>query len=307
MTLTEQIKIKAHELGFHKVGIAKAERLDVEAEHLEDWLWRDYHASMQWFEKNLQKRMDPREIVPNAQSVICVAMNYYSPIEHSQNSNEAKISRYAWGDDYHDIVLERIQMLADCIKQLEPGSENRFYVDTGPVMDKVWAARAGLGWQGKHSLLITKDFGSWVFLGEIITTLTLDYDSPIEDFCGTCTACIDACPTDAIREPYVVESSRCLSYLTIEHRGDIEEELKDKFERWVFGCDICQDICPWNRFQKETDVEQFQPRQWNIHPTFEELETITTEEYIKRFKKSPIKRAKIDGVRRNAKIAGRKK
>ena len=302
MTLTEQIKSKAIELGFHKVGIAKAEALTIEAERLKEWLGRGYHVSMQWMKKNIEKRIDPCEIVPNAQSVICVAMNYYSPVQHSQNPDEGKISRYAWGDDYHILVTKRIQMLFECIKQLAPESDGRYYVDTGPVMDKVWAARAGLGWQGKHTNLITKEYGSWVFLGEIITTLKLDYDSPIEDFCGTCTACIDACPTDAIREQYIVDSNRCLSYLTIEHRGEIEEKYHDKFENWVYGCDICQDVCPWNSFQKETEHKEFQPREFNVAPKLEELATISQKEFSKRFKDSPIKRTKREGIIRDAKI-----
>ncbi|MDD8017462.1 MAG: tRNA epoxyqueuosine(34) reductase QueG, partial [Bacteroidota bacterium] len=233
--------------------------------------------------------------------VISVAINYYSPVEHSQNPNKGKISRYAWGDDYHIHVTKRIQMLFDCIKQLAPESNGRYYVDTGPMMDKVWAARAGIGWQGKHSNLITKEYGSWVFLGEIITTLKLDYDSPIEDFCGSCTACIDACPTDAIREPYVVDSTRCISYLTIEHRGEIDQQFHDRFENWIYGCDICQDVCPWNKFQQATEHKEFFPREKNISPDLDELKNISQEEFSKRFKDSPIKRTKREGIIRNAK------
>ncbi len=302
MTLTEQIKSKALELGFTKVGIAKAEALTIEAERLKEWLHRNYHASMQWMEKNLEKRIDPREILPGAQSIICVAVNYYTPVQHSQQFDEGKISRYAWGDDYHIHVTQRIKMLFDSIKQLVPEVEGRYYVDTGPVMDKVWAARAGLGWQGKHTNLITKEYGSWVFLGEIITTLKLDYDVPIEDFCGTCTACIDACPTDAIREPYVVDSNRCISYLTIEHRGEIAESLGKDFNQWIYGCDICQDVCPWNRFQQATEHQEFAPREFNAAPTLEELANISQEEFSKRFKNSPIKRTKREGIIRNASI-----
>ncbi|MDP1677056.1 MAG: tRNA epoxyqueuosine(34) reductase QueG [Bacteroidota bacterium] len=302
MTLTEQIKTKALELGFSKVGIAKAEMLNVEGDHLKDWLGRGYHASMQWMEKNVERRMDPRNIVPNAQSVISVAINYFTPTEHKPKLDEGKISRYAWGDDYHIHVTKRIETLAECIKQLVPGSENRYYVDTGPMMDKVWASRAGLGWQGKHTNLITKEFGSWVFLGEIITTEKLDYDTPMEDFCGTCTACIDACPTDAIREPYIVDSNRCISYLTIEHRGEIATELGKNFDQWIYGCDICQDVCPWNKFQQQTGHNEFLPRSENINPSLKNLVTISQDEFSKRFKDSPIKRTKCQGIIRNAKI-----
>ncbi|MEW5800018.1 MAG: tRNA epoxyqueuosine(34) reductase QueG [Bacteroidota bacterium] len=302
VTLTEQIKLKALELGFHKVGIAKAEALTLEGERLKDWLSLGYQASMQWMEKNVEKRIDPCEIVPGAQSVISVAINYYTPAQHSQHPDEAKISRYAWGDDYHIHVTKRIQTLFECIKQLAPQSDGRYYVDTGPVMDKVWAARAGIGWQGKHTNLITKEYGSWVFLGEIITTLKLDSDAPIEDFCGTCTACIDACPTDAIREPYIVDSNRCISYLTIEHRGDIDKRYHDRFENWVYGCDICQDVCPWNKFQQETEHREFKPREFNVAPNVAQLTALSQEEFSKRFKHSPIKRTKREGIIRNADI-----
>jgi epoxyqueuosine reductase len=302
MTLTEQIKSKALELGFHKVGIARAERLEEESVRLENWLWQDYQASMQWMEKSLEKRIDPREIVPDAKSVISVAVNYYTPQEHESKDGEGKISRYAWGDDYHIHVTKRIQALFECIKRIAPECDGRYYVDTGPTMDKAWAARAGLGWQGKHSNIITKEFGSWVFLGEIITNLQLDCDSPMEDFCGTCTACIDACPTDAIREPYIVDSNRCISYLTIEHRGEIAESLGEKFDRWIYGCDICQDVCPWNRFEKESDHPEYQPREWNVNPKLEELRNMSQEEFARRFKNSPIKRTKREGMKRNAEI-----
>lgn len=302
MTLTEQIKSKALEIGFQKVGIAKAEMLSEEGEHLNEWLNRGFNASMQWMQKNVEKRIDPRKIVSDAQSIISVAINYFSPDEHSIKSDEGKISRYAWGEDYHIHVTKRIEMLAECIKRLAPESENRYYVDTGPIMEKAWASRAGLGWQGKHTNLITKEYGSWVFLGEIITTEKLEYDSPMEDFCGTCTACIDACPTDAIREPYVVDSNRCISYLSIEHRGEIAKELGKNFDQWIYGCDICQDVCPWNKFQQQTDHSEFSPRVENINPSLRELANISQEEFLRRFKSSPIKRTKREGIIRNASI-----
>ena len=300
MNLTEQIKLKAYELGIHKVGISKAEALTTEAEHLKVWLNRGHQASMQWMEKNLDKRSDPREIVHGAESVISIAVNYYTPAEHNPTNAEGKISRYAWGDDYHIHVTKRIQLLFDCIKQLAPESEGRYYVDTGPMMDKVWAARAGIGWQGKHTNLITKEFGSWVFLGEIITTLKLEYDAPMEDFCGSCTACIDACPTDAIHEPYIVDSHKCISYLTIEHRGEIAESLGGKFDQWIYGCDICQDVCPWNRFQQETEHKEFFPREWNLDPSLDEIAGLSPEDFAARYKNSPIKRTKREGIIRNA-------
>ncbi|MDE3059283.1 MAG: tRNA epoxyqueuosine(34) reductase QueG, partial [Bacteroidota bacterium] len=247
-TLTQKIKAKAYELGFSKVGIARADALREDAVHLQEWLHRGYHASMQWMAKNIEKRCDPRAIIPDAKSVVSVAVNYFADVQHSPAGNEGKVSRYAWGDDYHIHVTKRIQNLFECIKQMAPDSDGRYYVDTGPVMDKYWAEKSGVGWRGKHTNVITKEFGSWVFLGEIITTLELEYDTPMEDFCGTCTACIESCPTGAIVEPYIVDSNRCISYLTIEHRGEIDDSLKPHFEGWVYGCDICQDVCPWNRF-----------------------------------------------------------
>lgn len=302
MNLTEHIKRKALDLGFSKVGIARADVLAGEGAHLTEWLNRGYHASMHWMGKNVEKRIDPSLVVPGAKSVISVALNYYTPQQHSEDPQAGKISRYAWGDDYHIHVTKRIQSLFECIIQLAPESVGRYYVDTGPVMDKVWAARAGIGWQGKHTNIITKEFGSWVFLGEIITTLQLDADEPMEDFCGSCTACIDACPTDAIREPYVVDSNACISYLTIEHRGEIAESLGKKFDHWVYGCDICQDVCPWNRFQQPTAHSEFFPREHNIAPLVEDLRKITQSKFSEKYKNSPIKRTKREGITRNADI-----
>ena len=301
-TLTEQIKAKALEIGFSKVGIARAEPHAKDAERLKEWLHRGYQASMKWMGQNTEKRVDPRNIVTGARSIISVAANYFTNVEHQPKPGEGKVSRYAWGDDYHILITARIQKLFECIKQLAPESNGRYYVDTGPVMDKVWAERAGLGWRGKHTNLITKDFGSWVFLGEIISTLELDYDAPMEDFCGSCTACIDACPTDAIAEAYVVDSNKCISYLTIEHRGPIEPSLAPRFDNWVYGCDICQDVCPWNKFQQPTHDKEFLPRDGNVTPSVNDLASITKEEFTERFRKSPIKRTKREGIIRNAKF-----
>ncbi len=302
MTLTEQIKAKALEVGFSKVGIAKAEPLSKDGVHLREWLHRGYNASMDWMEEKTEKRVDPREIVPGARSVISVAANYYTDAQHQPKDGDGKISRYAWGDDYHILVTARIQRLYECIKLLAPESEGRYYVDTGPVMDKAWAERAGIGWRGKHTNLITKEFGSWVFLGEIISTLDLAYDTPMEDFCGSCTACLDACPTKAIVEPYVVDSNKCISYLTIEHRGEIDPALAPMFEGWVYGCDICQDVCPWNKYQRQTEDKEFLPRQGNVTPSLDGLISLTQAEFSERFKKSPVKRTKRAGLARNAKV-----
>ncbi|MBI2620481.1 MAG: tRNA epoxyqueuosine(34) reductase QueG [Ignavibacteriales bacterium] len=302
-TLTEEIKQKALEMGFVRVGVARSEHLSGESLHLTEWLRRGYHGTMDWMERNGEKRADPAKIVPNARSVVAVAMNYYTDFRHREDPEIGKISRYAWGDDYHQFMGERLERLAEFMSEKAPQSHNKAYVDTGPVMDKVWAARAGLGWQGKHTNLITKDYGSWVFLGEVITDLELQADEPIADFCGTCTACIEACPTGAIVEPYRLDATRCISYLTIEHKGDIPEEIHPDLQNWIYGCDICQDVCPWNSFQQPTSEAAFFPRSENETPKLAELVDMTHEEFTARYRKSPIKRTKLEGLRRNAKAA----
>ena len=299
--LTERVKRRALEIGFAGVGIARAEKCSGEFAHLEEWLKRGYQGSMRWMERNGSKREDPSAIVPNARSVVSVAMNYYTDTQHATDPGDGKISRYAWGDDYHFIMEERLDRLQAFLIKEVPGSNCRRYVDTGPVMDKAWAVRAGVGWLGKHTNVITREYGSWVFLGEIITDIHLVADQPIEDFCGTCTACLDACPTGAIVEPYLVDSNKCISYLTIEHRGTIPGDLSPKFENWVYGCDICQDVCPWNKFQKVTTNESFRARPDNVAPPLEELASMPQEEFSKRFKRSPVKRTKLQGLRKNAK------
>jgi len=298
---TEKIKQHAVELGFCKVGIARAEVLTEEGRRLQEWLSRRYHGTMDWMGRNVDKRIDVRQVVPNAKSVVCVAMNYYTKTQHGQDFETGKISRYAWGDDYHIVMTERLEKLQEFIENEIPGVQTKLNVDTGPVMDKVWAARAGLGWQGKHTNLITKDFGSWVFLGEIILDTSLEYDEPVADFCGSCTACIQACPTQAITEPYVLDANKCISYLTIEHKGEIPEELQSKFENWIYGCDICQDVCPWNSFQRETDEKSFVARDFNTNPNLQELQKLTPLEFQERSRRSPIKRTKFAGFMRNVK------
>lgn len=302
-TLTNQIKSKALELGFCKVGITRAERLTEEAIHLDEWLNRGFHGTMGWMAKNVEKRVDPRVVLPGAKSVISVAMNYYTPFQHSSDKKTGKISRYAWGDDYHEILQTRLEQLLQFIKSIAPEADGRYYVDTGPVMDKVWAQHAGIGWEGKHTNVITQEFGSWVFLGEIILSLELEFDFPATDHCGDCTLCIEACPTDAIVEEYVVDSTKCISYVTIEHRGEVAGELGEKFDNWIYGCDICQDVCPWNhKFSQPTDMNEFEPREFNKAPLLSEIVEMTQEEFSKKFKASPIKRTKVSGLRRNAEV-----
>ena len=299
-TTTEKIKGKALALGFTKVGIAEAGALDDEAKHLQEWLNRGYHASMEWMAGNREKRTDPCMIVPGAKSVICVAMNYYTPTQHTNRPGVGKISRYAWGDDYHDILTAKLKDLWEWMQQEFQGVEGRWYVDTGPMMDKVWAQRSGIGWIAKHSNVITQEVGSWVFLGELITTLELEYDAPAMDHCGTCSLCIEACPTHAIVEPYIVDSNRCLSYLTIEHRGEIAGDVTTQFENWIYGCDICQDVCPWNiKFSSESFEDGFKPRDHNIAPRLDEWKNMSQEEFSRKFKGSPMKRTKLNGLKRN--------
>jgi epoxyqueuosine reductase len=301
MTDREKIWRKASELGFVAMGVARAEALGPEGERLRQWLGRGYHATMGWMQRTADRREDPQAVLTGARSVISLAMNYYSPEEHT--GNPGKISRYAWGDDYHAILESRMEELLRWMVSEFPGAKGRFAVDSGPFMDKAWAVRSGIGWLGKHTNVITRDHGSWVFLGEILTTVEVEPDTPATDLCGTCTRCIDACPTAAIVEPYVVDSRRCLSYLTIEHRGTIDAELLPQFDGWIFGCDVCQDVCPWNlKFARPTGEPGFRPREGFVNPPLTEWEGMTAEEFDETFRKSPVRRTKHAGLQRNIAI-----
>jgi epoxyqueuosine reductase len=298
--LSRSIMRRATLEGFEKVGIVKATSLDIEGQRLEEWLARGYHADMQWMAREPSKRIDPRELFPAARSVVCVAINYYTPSQHENNSSTGKVSRYAWGDDYHDVLSGKLRSLLAWIKQERPEAEGKICVDIQPAMDK--AVRAGLGWIGKHSNVITPEYGSWVFIGELLLNLELDYDNElIEDHCGTCTLCIDACPTQAIVEPYVVDSARCISFGTIELREPtIPGEMSDNLSGWLYGCDICQDVCPWNRFEQVTSEKRFEPREGNVNAQLSEVLKLNHEEYAERFRGSAMKRAKLAGLQRNA-------
>ena len=296
----DRIKAKARELGFSLVGIAAVEPLPGEASHLREWLGRGYQASMAWMERWIEKRRDPRVILPGAKSLVCVAMNYYTPFEHRSDRDHGKVSRYAWGEDYHRILGRKLEELRTWMIEEFKGTGATWYVDTGPVLEKAWAQRAGIGWQGKHTNVISMEFGSWVFLGEIITTLALEPDPPATDHCGTCTLCIEACPTGAIVEPYVVDSGKCLSYLTIEHRTGITGGITEQFEGWIYGCDICQDVCPWNqKFSQPTAERAFMPHEDRAEPKLDEWSRMSREEFAERFRESPIKRTKWEGLMRN--------
>lgn len=302
MTLSERIKAKALELGFHKVGIARAETLQPEGDRFLRWLSDGMHGEMLWMNREPAKRIDPRELFPAARSVVVVAHNYYTPNAHGDDPAKGKISRYAWGDDYHDVLKEKLRSLLAWIVDQIPEADGKICVDTSPMMDKAWAVRAGLGWLGKHSNVITTDYGSWVFLGEILLNLDLEYDDEVvPDHCGSCTACLDACPTNAIVEPYVVDSRKCISYATIELRDDeLPAEVVDNLNGWFYGCDICQDVCPWNRFEKPTEESRFEPRKAETSIGLNEISSFSPEEYAERFRKSAIKRAKLPALKRNA-------
>ncbi len=306
--LRNKLEDKSRDLGFLEFGVAPADALDQEAKRLREFLGLRYHATMQWMARNLERRIDPREVVPGAKSVIMLAYNYFTG-RVTGDDTKAKISNYAWGDNYHDIVTGKVRALERFLHELsEKTVQSRSYVDTGPIMEKAWAARAGLGWQGKHTNVIHREHGSWFFLGAIITDVKLEYDSPIPDYCGSCTQCIEACPTDAIVAPYVLDARKCLSYLTIEFRGDaLPEKESSEMHGWVFGCDICQAVCPWNhRFEHETTDPHFQPREENTGRDLEDWLDLTEAEFRIRFKKSPVKRAKYRGFLRNVSTAFQK-
>ena len=300
--LTNQIVIeKAKQLGFDLVGFAKADLLDEETKSLETWLDRGYQATMSYMEKNFSKRKDVKQVLPNAKSVISLALNYYTPDNHSNEKNLGKVSRYAWGKDYHLIIWQKLDELESLLKEVDPEFESISYVDTGPVMDKAWAVRAGIGWMGKHTNIISPNIGSWFFIANIITNYEFDYSEMITDHCGTCTACIDACPTKAIVTEYVVDANKCISFQTIENKNEIPVELKGKFDNWIFGCDICQDVCPWNqKFSVVTSEKDFYPqnKEFGLAAVLE----MDDKSFKERFTESPIKRTKLKGLQRNAKF-----
>jgi epoxyqueuosine reductase len=256
---------------------------------------------MFYMERNQDKRTNIKELLPGAKSVISLGLNYYTPHQYSGNETQGKISRYAWGTDYHIIIWEKLFLLIQQLKEIDPAFDAVSYVDTGPIMDKAWAVKAGLGWQGKHSNVINKDFGSWFFIANIISNNEFEYSTPIIDFCGSCTACLDACPTDAITAPYIVDSNKCISYQTIENKGEIPSSLKGKFDNWIFGCDICQDVCPWNiKFSQLSAEPGFYDRENKRELPLYKIIEMTQEEFSELFRNSPVKRTKLKGLKRNA-------
>ncbi len=303
MIITNKILVeKAKEFGFSKIGFARADLLEKEAGRLNHWLSSGYNAGMKYMERNSEKRRDIKNILPDAKSVVSLAVNYFTKDFHKEEEGFGKVSRYAWGKDYHLIIWDMLEQLEDELKKIDSGFECKSYVDTGPVMDKAWAVKSGIGWMGKHSNVITKEMGSWIFLATIITNYQFDYNEPMNDFCGTCTACIDACPTKAIVNDYVVDAKKCISYLTIENKGEISNEFKGQFIGWIFGCDICQDVCPWNKsFAEETVINEFKSKQ-NKELNLKTILEMREDDFKMKFEESPVKRAKLDGMQRNAKF-----
>ena len=293
----QTIKTEAKRLGFLSCGISKAEFLEEDAPRLEKWLNKNIHGEMGYIANHFDKRLDPTKLVEGSKSVISLVLNYY-PSE-KQNSDSFKISKYAYGTDYHFVIKDKLKQLLKFIQEEIGEVEGRAFVDSAPVLDKAWAAKSGLGWIGKHSNLLTKEVGSFYFIAELIVDLELEYDTPVTDHCGTCTACIDACPTQAIVEPYVVDGSKCISYFTIELKNEIPNEFKGQFDDWMFGCDVCQDVCPWNRFSKPHSEPLFNPNPELLSMSKKEWEEITEDIFKKVFQKSAVKRTKFSGLKRN--------
>ena len=298
--LKEFICEEARNLGFDKVGFATAAHV-TQAEYLKRWLNQGYHASMQWMNNHLEKRIDPRMLFPGARSVIVVALNYHQPQARTVIENSGKISQYAWGEDYHEVLKDKLYMLLNKLCLHDTQIEGKVCVDTAPMMDKYWAVQAGIGWQGKHSNVISRELGSWFFIGSLIVNVDIEPDMPIADFCGSCTRCIDACPTQAIIHPYVVDSGRCISYYTIEHRREhLPESLVAHLQNWIYGCDVCQDVCPWNiKFEKPTREARFTPRMENINVSLQTWQNLTEHDFRLKFRKSAVKRTKFAGLLRN--------
>jgi epoxyqueuosine reductase len=300
VTNAQKIKQFAKELGFSFCGISKAEFLEEEAPRLETWLQQGMHGKMSYMENHFDKRLDPRLLVPGAKSVVSLLFNYYT--EKKQNADAPKVSKYAFGEDYHYVVKDKLHLFLQKINDEIGAVAGRAFVDSAPVMDKAWAKKSGLGWIGKNANLINKGHGSFFFIAELIIDLELDADGPVKDYCGTCTACIDACPTDAIVEPYVVDGSKCISYLTIELRDAIPLEFKNKMTEWAFGCDICQDVCPWNRFSKPHQESRFEASDDFLGMKKNDWVEMTEEVFTQRFKKSPLSRAGYLGLIKNVRF-----
>ena len=297
----QSIKTEAKRLGFLSCGISKAEFLEEEAPRLESWLHQNKHGKMHYMENHFDKRLDPTLLVEGSKSVISLTYNYYID-KIQQDPNAPKISKYAYGLDYHYVIKDKLNQLLEFIKEKIGDVHGRAFVDSAPIMEKAWAKKSGLGWIGKNSNLITQKVGSFYFISELIVDLDLEVDHAVTDHCGSCTACIDACPTEAITEPFQVDGSKCISYFTIELKDNIPNEMKGKLDHWAFGCDVCQDVCPWNRFSKQHSEPLFNPKPELLSMTKNDWEEITQETFNKVFKKSALKRTKYTGLKRNIKF-----
>ncbi|MEZ7494195.1 tRNA epoxyqueuosine(34) reductase QueG [Leeuwenhoekiella aequorea] len=297
---TKLIKDEAQRLGFMSCGISKAGFLEQEAPRLERWLNKNMHGEMAYMENHFDKRLDPTLLVPGAKSVVSLLLNYYP--DEKQREDTYKISKYAYGTDYHFVIKDKLKELLEFINTNIGEVAGRAFVDSAPVLDKAWAAKSGLGWIGKHSNLLTKQVGSFYFIAELIIDLDLDYDTPVTDHCGSCTACIDACPTNAIVDAHVVDGSKCISYFTIELKNELPSFAQDKMDDWMFGCDVCQDVCPWNRFSKPHNEPLFDPNPEILKYSKSEWKELTQEVFSTLFKKSPVKRTKFKGLERNIKF-----
>ena len=295
---TKIIKTEAKKFGFISCGISKAEFLEDHASYLEKWLKKNYNGKMSYMERNFDKRLDPRKLVHGSKSVISLSFNYYTK-KKQLDSNSYKVSKYAFGNDYHFVIKNKLNKLLLSLKNKIGNFNARVFVDSAPVMERAWAEKSGLGWVGKNTLMISKKKGSYFFLAEIICDLELDHDMPVMDHCGTCTACIDACPTEAIIKPYVLDSNKCISYLTIELKDSIPKQFENKMQDWIFGCDICQDVCPWNKFSEENNHILLQPSDKFLNMKKNDWIELTEETFKKVFKNSPIKRANFNGLKKN--------
>ena len=295
---TEFIKQKSKELGFISCGISKAGFLEKDAPKLEKWLNNNYHGKMSYMANHFDKRLDPTLLVPGAKSVISLLFNYYSD-KKQKDPNAPKISKYAYGKDYHFVIKAKLKNLFNLIRDQVGDISGRVFVDSAPIMEKPWAAKSGLGWIGKNTNLISQKIGSYYFLAEIIVDLEFEYDTPVTDHCGSCRACIDSCPTGALDIPYEIDASKCISYLTIELRDEIPSEFKGKMDNWAFGCDVCQDVCPWNRFSQKHNEPLFNPNQELTKMETKDWEELTEETFEVIFKNSAVKRTKFKGLKRN--------
>lgn len=300
--LTEAVKNYALQLGFDACGFSKAEFLDTEARRLEEWLIQQRNGTMSWMENNFDKRVDPTKLVPGAKSVVSVIGSYYSPEHDHQYSGNPKIAKYALGRDYHKVFKKKLKELFNYTGSLVGNIEGRIFVDSAPVLDKAWAVRSGLGWMGKNSNILNKEIGSFFFIGELILDVEFNYSTQTTDHCGTCTRCIDACPTDAIYEPYRVDSNKCISYLTIELKEQIPQELQSSLGEWMYGCDICQDVCPWNKEPSVTQMADLKPRTKLLNKNIDFWNEIDNPQYDALFEGSAIRRAKFEKFKMNTRV-----